>query len=135
MELSIFACHEIFEAGITTCIIHRYRIGDIHRRDGRGHGGNPDKVRTQLGDRSWGCADIINTNPPESSSPGNPLLLPPSYLAVLTMSPAKLATEVLASFPETDLHIMGIASNYPESVCTTQDFRDFCLRNYPRTPA
>ena len=50
------------------------------------------------------------------------------------MSPAKLATQVGASFPETDLHIMGIASYYPEHVCTAQDFREFCLRNYPRTP-
>ena len=59
----------------------------------------------------------------------------PAVLALLAMSPAKLAAQAEASFPDTDLHIMGIASNYPEHTCTPQDFREFCLRHYPRTTA
>lgn len=51
------------------------------------------------------------------------------------MSPAKHAAAAQASFPDTNLHIMGIAAEYPEHICSTQDFKEFCLRNYPRTPA
>ncbi|GJE84954.1 type III polyketide synthase [Phanerochaete sordida] len=51
------------------------------------------------------------------------------------MSPARLATEAAAPFPDVGLHIMGIAAEYPEHVCTTEDFKEFCLRNYERTPS
>ena len=55
------------------------------------------------------------------------------------MSPHKVVTAVEAAqqqtFPETDLHIMGIAAQYPEHFCVPQDLTELAHRYYPRTPA
>ncbi|EKM59431.1 uncharacterized protein PHACADRAFT_249916 [Phanerochaete carnosa HHB-10118-sp] len=50
------------------------------------------------------------------------------------MSPATLAAQAQASFPDTGLHIMGIASQYPDHAVGVQEFREFVLKNTPRTP-
>ncbi|PSR73495.1 hypothetical protein PHLCEN_2v10787 [Hermanssonia centrifuga] len=52
------------------------------------------------------------------------------------MSPHKVLAEAAQqSFPEVDLHIMGVGSQYPEHTVSPQEFREFALRHYPRTPA
>lgn len=51
------------------------------------------------------------------------------------MSPAKLRTQSEQLFPELNLSVMGIGSQYPEHTVTAQEFREFAYRHYPKTPA
>lgn len=51
------------------------------------------------------------------------------------MFPKMLHIPQYRSFPDIDLHIMGIASEYPQQTCNAKQFRDFALKHYPSTPA
>lgn len=51
------------------------------------------------------------------------------------MPPSRLHVHQDTFFLDTDLHIMGIGSEYPEHTCKARQFNEFALRHYPKTPA
>lgn len=91
----------------------------------------------QLGDPAWGrdAASIKSAVPQASDGPRQFYSLShPATPPLLAMSPAKIIAQGEQPFPDTNLRIMGIGSQYPEHVCSTEEFNSFVLRNYARTP-